>query len=120
MGSSEGSSQGSNHWYNFSIESGDPSCFKLSNLFFELLANGSEVRLPAESGVAVVAPTNSIEATYTFGGFWTYDLGYGPTTFLSSQNAVSLFYVGSTPATLAGDEFGLFVYQGPTCIAVIS
>lgn len=112
FGGSVDSTKGLTHWYNFSVESAS-DCYYLGILSFQVqVGNGSAAPLPSGSGVAVAAPTGSIEAVFTFEATWTYEPGFSSNTLLTTQNILSLFYTGSTPSSLVGDTFAVLSSRG--------
>lgn len=118
FGASLDAAIGPNHWYNFSVEYASPR-LALSAIWFELKSpNGTTLFLPT-GGLAIVTlgPSTSVslEAIFSFGGGWTYESGFGPSTFLSTDNVLSLFYSGSTPDSLVGDT--LFAAD---CVGTVS
>jgi hypothetical protein len=63
--------------------------------------------LPADSGVAVVTPSEEMEAVFNLGVGWVYESGFSAHTLLTSQNILSLVYSGGTPSSLVGDTFSI-------------
>jgi hypothetical protein len=99
------STHGPNHWYNFSVAAAT-SCAMLGLLSLRVvLPTGANVTLPPASGVAMVNASESVEATFVFGVGWSFGAGYSSTSVLTTQDELSIFYVGSTSASLAGDFF---------------
>ena len=106
-GASVDAATGPNHWYNFTIEAVSPN-MSLGLLSFELKSsNGTPTLLPT-GGVAVATPgpssLASVGAIFILGGSWTYEPGFSPATILTTNNFLSLFFSGSTPHSLVGDD----------------
>lgn len=100
---------GTNHWYNFSVQSSEPSIV-MADLTFQVQAdNGSEVT-PGVGWVLVVvtADLSTRLATYEFaGGNWTSD-GQGS---VSTEQVVSLD-TGPTNLSAMGSTFYVVVNGG--------
>lgn len=94
--------KGGDHWYNFTVESSNP-CNGLGMFVFQVKSpDGTVTTVASGSGLSVVKPPNSVEATFALAGGWTYFLGFSSHTVIETQDILSLFYNSSTPASLAG------------------
>jgi hypothetical protein len=105
--SSSDTTKGASHWYNFTLIVGN-DCYSLGIVSFQVRnPNETAAGLPANSGVAVLTPSEEIEAVFDLGVGWDYEFGFSASTLLTSQNTLSLFYSGGMPTSLVGDTFSI-------------
>ena len=102
IGASRDTVRGTDHWYNFTLESVG-ACITLGAFVFEVRSpTGATQVFPSGSGVSVVSLHNVTEADYLFGEGWSYSPSFSATSALSTSDFLSLFYNASSPASLVG------------------
>ena len=109
LGSSNDTTKGTAHWYNFTIEYSSP-CDMIGSLAFKVRSpNGSYVSLPGGAAAEIVGAMGLGVAAYNLSSdVWAYDSGYGPDSLITDQGRVSLYYSGESPSTIVG--YSLMAY----------
>ena len=101
------SSQGPNHWVNFSILN---PCTNLTigELSFNLTGPHGVVTFPTGEGLEILRNTTKVlEATDGGVADWIYQPGIGPNSRLYNNDELSIFWSGPAPATIIGDALNL-------------